>query len=217
VNLVTQPFVPLGRPRAERADAVRNRQHLLAVAREMLTEHGADKLTMDGLAERAGLGKGTVFRRFGSRAGIFRALLEDEETSFQERVLSGPPPLGPGAGPLDRLIAYGQERAAFLIGNHEIARACLDGGDPAPAGTQTPLSQMHIRMLIGQFGLDAPDLDLLSMQLTAALDGPMLLYLSADDLNGTGARMQERMARGWEDLARRVCRGGRPGPGRDVP
>src|SRR6202044_1875911 len=107
--------------------AVRNRQHLLATARYMLAGEGADKLTMDALAERAGLGKGTVFRRFGTRAGIFAALLDDDERDFQEQVLAGPPPLGPGAGPLDRLIAYGRARIDFLIGHREIARAALDG------------------------------------------------------------------------------------------
>jgi AcrR family transcriptional regulator len=210
VNSVNQPVVPLGKPHAERADAARNRVHLLAVAREMLAEDGADKLTMDGLAERAGLGKGTVFRRFGSRAGIFRALLDDEEHAFQEQVLSGPPPLGPGAAPLERLIAYGRDRAAFLIRNRVIARASLDGGDRAPVGTQTPLSQVHIRMLVGQMDLGAADLDLLSLQLTAALDAPLLLYLSADDLAEPDREMGERIARSWQDLVQRVCR---PSPG----
>ena len=37
-----------------------------------MAEVGAARVTMDGLAARADLGKGTVFRRFGSRAGIFR-------------------------------------------------------------------------------------------------------------------------------------------------
>ena len=101
----------------------------------MLAEQGADKLTMDGLAERAGLGKGTVFRRFGTRAGIFQALLDDDEREFQEQVLSGPPPLGPGAPPLDRLIAYGRARIGFLIGHREIARAALDGRERVPAGS----------------------------------------------------------------------------------
>jgi len=193
-------------PPAERADAARNRQHLLATAREMLAGQGADTLTMDGLAERAGLGKGTVFRRFGTRAGIFRALLDDTERDFQEQVLSGPPPLGPGAPPLDRLVAYGQARVAFLIEHADIARATLDGGQPIPAGSSTPLSQLHIRVLLGQLDLGPADLDILAVQLTAALDGPLLLYLSATDLAEDPARTARRITRGWRDLVLRACR-----------
>jgi polyketide synthase 12 len=206
VGFVDQPTVPVGAPRAERADAVRNRRHLLATARGMLASQGADTLTMDALAEQAGLGKGTVFRRFGTRAGIFQALLDDDERAFQEQVLAGPPPLGPGAPPMDRLIAYGRARAAFLIEHREIARAALDGSQPIPAGAQTPVSQMHIRILLAQIPLGPADLDILAMQLTAALDGPLLLYLSASALTEAGPQAGERIAQGWQDLVRRVCR-----------
>jgi polyketide synthase 12 len=203
---VKRPVLPLGTPRAERADAVRNRRHLLATAREMLAEQGgADRLTMDGLAERAGLGKGTVFRRFGTRAGIFQALLEDDERAFQEQVMAGPPPLGPGAAPLDRLIAYGRARFAFMLSHREIARATLDGSQSVPAGSETPLSRTHIRMLLGQLRLGGADLDMLAVQLTAALDGPLLLYLSASDLTEPAAGIEERVARAWQDLVQRVC------------
>jgi AcrR family transcriptional regulator len=202
---VDRPVLSVGAPRTERADAVRNRRRLLVTAREMLAEQGADKLTMDGLAERAGLGKGTVFRRFGTRAGIFQALLDDEEWAFQDRVLSGPPPLGPGAPPLDRLIAYGRARIGFLFTHREIARAALDG-KPVPAGAETPLSQLHIRTLLGQFDLGTADLDILAIQLTAALDGPLLLYLSAADLTEAVRPIEERIAQGWQDLVHRVCR-----------
>ena len=199
-------MVSWGAPHAERADAARNRRHLLATAREILAEQGADKLTMDGLAEQAGLGKGTVFRRFGTRAGIFAALLDDDERAFQQQVLAGPPPLGPGAAPLGRLIAYGQARIGFLIEHHDIARAALDGHQPIPARSQSPLSQMHIRMLLQQMSLDATDLDMLAVQLTAALDGPPLLYLSASDLTAAAPQFTERIARSWQDLVQRVCR-----------
>jgi AcrR family transcriptional regulator len=193
----------LGLPHAERADAARNRRVLLATAREMLAEQGADKITMDGLAERAGLGKGTVFRRFGTRAGIFQALLDDDERGFQERVLSGPPPLGPGAAPLDRLIAYGRARIDFLAEHHEVARAALDGSQPVPAGSQTPMSRAHIRYLLREMRLCAAEPDVLALQLTAALDGPLLLYLSDAADSPT---LCERLGRGWEDLVQRVCR-----------
>jgi AcrR family transcriptional regulator len=203
---VNRPELSWAAPPAERADAARNRAQLLATARQMLAERGADKLTMDGLAEQAGLGKGTVFRRFGSRAGIFHALLDDDERAFQEQVLAGPPPLGPGAPPVDRLIAYGRARIGFLIEHREIARAALDGSQPVPAGAQTPLSQMHIRVLLGQAGLGHTDLDVLAVQLTAALDGPLLLYLSAADLGAAAGYRGERIADSWQDLIQRVCR-----------
>ena len=202
------PVLPLGAPpRAERADAVRNRSHLLATARTMLAEQGgADGLTMDGLAERARLGKGTVFRRFGTRAGIFQALLDDDERAFQQQVMAGPPPLGPGADPLKRLIAYGRARIAFMLGHLEVARATLDGTQSAPTGCESPLSRTHIRMLLAQLRLDGADLDMLAVQLTAALDGPLLLYLADSDLvEAVGG--EERIARSWQDLVERVCRG----------
>jgi polyketide synthase 12 len=207
---VDETAVSWGRPRAERADAARNRLRLMAVAREMLAADGADRVTMDALAERACLGKGTVFRRFGTRAGIFQALLDDDERTFQEQVLSGPPPLGPGAPPLDRLIAYGRARIAFLIGHRDIARAALDGSQPVPAGSRTPMSQVHIRMLLGQMGLGAnpkTDLDMLAIQLTAALDAPLLLYLSSSDLTEAPEapdQVTDRIARAWRDLVQRV-------------
>ena len=198
--------VTWGPPRAERADAAHNRRLLLAAAREMVAEQGAAKLTMDGLAERAGVGKGTVFRRFGTRAGIFHALLDDDERHFQEQVLSGPPPLGPGAPPLDRLIAYGRARICFLMAHREIARASLDGRERIPAGSQTPMSQAHIRLLLGQIRLGPADLDILGTQLTGALDAPLLLYLSSDALAEDAPQVSERLGRGWEDLVQRVCR-----------
>jgi polyketide synthase 12 len=197
--------VSLGAPPVERADAARNRLRLLTTAREMLAEQGPDRLTMDGLAERAGLGKGTVFRRFGTRAGIFQALLDDDERTFQQRVLSGPPPLGPGVTPLARLIAYGRARTGFLIRHREIARAALDGNQPIPAGPRTPMSQIHIRMLLGQLSLDGIDLDTLTVQLAAALDGPVLLYLSSAEFTAA-AELEERIGRAWQDLVERVCR-----------
>lgn len=192
---------------AERADAQRNRLHLLATAREMLAELGADRLTMDGLAERSGLGKGTVFRRFGTRAGIFRALLDEGERAFQERVLSGPPPLGPGAAARERLVAYGRARVTFLIEHREIGRATLDSRQPVPAGAQTPLSQTHIRMLLGQLSPGVGDLDILAVQLTAALDAPLLLYLSAADPEPAGGhQVEQRLGQGWHDLVQLICR-----------
>jgi AcrR family transcriptional regulator len=205
---VEPPVVHWGAPKVERADAARNRVRLLATARQMVAEAGVAALTMDALAERSGVGKGTVYRRFGTRAGIFQALLDDGERAFQQRVLAGPAPLGPGADPVERLVAYGVARVRFLMEHREIARAALDGRQPIPAGTQTPISQTHIRVLLGQMDLGPVDLDLdlLAVQLTAALDGPLLLYLSATDLHATASQVEKQIAQSWQHLVRRVCR-----------
>lgn len=172
----------------------------------MLADVGVDKITMDALAERSGLGKGTVFRRFGTRSGIFMALLGDGERAFRERVLSGPPPLGPGAEPLDRLVAFGRARLRFLRENREIARAAFDGRTAVPFGPPTTMTQRHIRMLLQETGVGAADLDILAMQLNAALDVPVLLYAAPEDDEQRDESFEERLANSWEDLVHRLSR-----------
>jgi polyketide synthase 12 len=159
---------------------------------------------MDGLAERAGLGKGTVFRRFGSRAGIFHALLDDDEKDFQQRVLAGPPPLGPGADPIERLIAYGRARIDFLLDRAVMARAALDAARPIPVGAAN-ITRSHIRVLLTQSSIDVPDIDSISVQLTAALEGPVLLYLHMPEDTGTTDAMTA-LGDSWQDLIMRICR-----------
>lgn len=68
------------------------------------------------------------------------------------------------------------------------------------------MSRAHIRFLLGQMRLGTADLDVLATQLTAALDGPLLLYLSSPTLTQTAPQIPERLGRGWEDLVQRVCR-----------
>jgi AcrR family transcriptional regulator len=201
---VTLPLVPLGAPRPKRADAVRNREHLLAVARDVLDAAGPAGITMDGLAERAGLGKGTVFRAFGTRAGIFRALLEADEMAFQSDVISGAPPLGPGADPVQRLIAYGRSRSTFLMGHLQLMRATVEPGAGVPAsGVQ--FSQTHIRMLLAQAELGIVDLDNLAVQLTLALDGPLLLASYSPPPPGT--RRVGSLEDSWQTLIERLVSG----------
>src|SRR5690242_19242682 len=87
----------------ERADAARNRERILCTAARLFEERGADCVSMDDVADAAGVGKGTVFRRFGSRAALAQAVLSEHERELQEQVIRGDPPLGPGAAPRERL------------------------------------------------------------------------------------------------------------------
>ena len=99
---------------AERADAARNRRRVLDAAEALFAEHGVDAVTMDAVAAAAGVGKGTVFRRFGDKSGLAAALLDERERDLQQRILAGPPPLGPGAGAAERLAAFAAAYVGYL-------------------------------------------------------------------------------------------------------
>ena len=114
-------------PPQERGDAARNRTLLLDAARRLIAERGPDAVTTDDIAAAAGVGKGTLFRRFGSRAGLMLVLLDEDEKAEQQAMMFGPPPLGPGAPPLDRLVAYGKDRLEFVHTHHALLS---DAGTP---------------------------------------------------------------------------------------
>ena len=141
----------------ERGDAARNRTLLLDAARRLIAERGADAVTTDDIAAAAGVGKGTLFRRFGSRAGLMIVLLDEDEKVQQQAFLFGPPPLGPGAPPLDRLLAYGRERLKFV---HTTTRCSRTPTATRRRGSTRPstLHHRHVRMLLEAAGTTG-DLD----------------------------------------------------------
>jgi AcrR family transcriptional regulator len=59
---------PIGRPREARADRA-----ILAAALELIAEHGVHGLRMDDVAERAGVGKAAIYRRYRSKDELVRA------------------------------------------------------------------------------------------------------------------------------------------------
>lgn len=90
---------------AERADASGNRRRILAAAEHLFAERGP-QITMTELAAAAGVGKATLYRRYPSVSAVAIALLDEHERELQQRILSGPPPLGPGTAPRERLAAF---------------------------------------------------------------------------------------------------------------
>ena len=103
--------------------AEQTRKRIIEGAYKLFRRQGYSRVTMDDIAVAAGVGKGTVFRRFGSRAGSMMVLLDEDERASQHAFMFGPPPLGPDAPPMDRLVAFGRARTKGEV-------VCTEGSQP---------------------------------------------------------------------------------------
>ncbi|MGB3302570.1 TetR/AcrR family transcriptional regulator [Gordonia sp. (in: high G+C Gram-positive bacteria)] len=183
----------------ERADAARNRRLLLASAKSLIDSQGAAAVTMEAVARAAGVGKGTVFRRFGNRTGLMLALLDHSESDLQQAFLSGPEPLGPGAPPLERLVAYGRARLRMTVNHLDILiEAGADQHDHLSHPVWT-MSTMHVRMLLAELGFGGR-LDVV----THAVHAPLMALTVRHLLEVVGMTYDE-IAEDWETMVRRLA------------
>lgn len=195
---MSQPLLPLlSTAPVERRDAARNRVALLEAAAELMGGCGVEVLTMEAVAAKAGVGKGTVFRRFGSREGLMASLLDHREAEWQAGVISGPAPLGPGAPPMERLLAFGASRLRLHLDQAALIEAAgrTWGENPAVLG----FAALHVRILLGELGVTG-NLRYLATALIAPLSVPILRQQI-----GSGAMTEAEVLAGWEELVRRVA------------
>ncbi|MGW9209181.1 TetR/AcrR family transcriptional regulator [Embleya sp. NPDC055664] len=167
--------------RAERADAARNRRAVLRATEQLLAEGGGDHVSLDRVAALAGVGKGTVFRRFGNRAGLLQALLEERSRELRDAVGNGPPPLGPGAPAPERMLAFLDGLGAIAEGNATLlsahGQACAEDryGDPSYRFWHHHLAALFTD---GRPDLDA---DFLAHALLALFDGDLIRHTTPPD------------------------------------
>jgi AcrR family transcriptional regulator len=148
------PLLDPGQAPPERADAARNRLRILAAAADLVAERGIEHVSMDDVARAACVGTGTLYRRFGDRAGLALALLDDHTRAFQDALISGPPPLGPGAPAAARLHAFG-DGYLDLLERHAEIHAVAVPLHRGPAGPDQ-LYATHLAILLRDA---APGLD----------------------------------------------------------
>ncbi|WP_437024443.1 TetR/AcrR family transcriptional regulator [Streptomyces sp. enrichment culture] len=181
-----------------RADAARNRARLLEAAARLVAERGADGLTMEAVAVAAQVGKGTVFRRFGDRTGLLSALLDHSEKKLQTAFLSGPPPLGPGAPPAERLRAFGHAVLRRGVEELELQLAAeADAGRRFVHPARRVLHH-HVTLLLREAVPEA-DCELLAHTLLAQLDAALIHHLTRQC-----GMPPARLEAAWEDLVDRV-------------
>lgn len=171
--------LPLLQQRRERGDAAENRKRILAAARAVVAERGVDGTSMDAVACAAGVGKGTLFRRFGDRARLFDALIDDAMAEFQDAFLSGPPPLGPGAPANVRLEAFVDELLRLMDAQLDFVLAAARA---APAGGRVSVHgslALFVRVMVAEID---PSLDgqVIADLLLGAVSAPVLYHLRRD-------------------------------------
>jgi AcrR family transcriptional regulator len=162
--------------RHERADAARNRATILVAAERLVGERGAQMVTMDQIACAANVGKGTLFRHFGDRCGLMRALLDERERGFQEGFIRGPAPLGPGAPPRERLVAFGER----MLEHIEIKGDLLVAAENGAPGERLRHSvyaayRAHVTALLRETGYEG-DVGYLADVLLGALVSELVLF-----------------------------------------
>ncbi|MEU5716197.1 TetR/AcrR family transcriptional regulator [Streptomyces sp. NPDC020403] len=119
--------------RKPRKDAVRNRQAVLAAADALFArDESPEGVTLAAVAAAAGVGKGTLFRAFGDRPGLLRALYEARLDPVREAVETGPPPLGPATEPRQRVPALLDTLLCFKLDNRHLMLALEESGSSSP-------------------------------------------------------------------------------------
>jgi AcrR family transcriptional regulator len=119
---------------SERSDAAAHRAKLLKLARKLAAERGLEALTMRDLARAAGVGQGTLYRKFPHKAALAQALLGDAMVTLRDELQAA---LDDGVeSPVDHFI---EQLVGFTLDN----RAALEvvrSGLPADAWVaETPL------------------------------------------------------------------------------
>lgn len=176
-------------PRPQRADARRNRERVLAAARQAFAE-GGESMALEEIARRAGVGIGTLYRHFPNRQALLEALYvnEVEELSRSAARLNDADPLHALDDWLERLIGYlatkralAHELMNYLDADAPLFKECRAGlyaaGEPMlkraqDAGVVRPdveFSQL-MQMVVGISKIPS-DPDQIEHILRIALDG----------------------------------------------
>jgi AcrR family transcriptional regulator len=131
----------------ERSDAARNRRKILEAARALMKSRGLDVVGMDELAAAAGVGKGTLYRRFTDKFALFRALLDDDERMLQERARArfGLPR---DAAPALRLSTLWSALVDFVVDHADVlAAAEVEAPSRAALCDSAPYHWRHVELV----------------------------------------------------------------------
>jgi AcrR family transcriptional regulator len=152
---------------------------------------------MEDVSRAACVGTGTLYRRFGDRAGLALALLDARTREFQNALIAGPPPLGPGAPAAERLRAFGDAFLDMLERHAPLLVVAVPPGREAD-GPHT-LYTTHLAILLRDAAPDV-DAEFTARALLATLNPAQHLFART----GLGWEL-DRLRAGWRGLVDALC------------
>jgi len=171
------------RTRAERRDAAENRQQVLAAAAQLFAERGVVAVSMDEIARAAGVGKGTLYRRYAHKGALCEALLDENTRRMQADVLAGlcdrqRTALGQLADFLAHLFAHNEENAELLSAVSDAAFGSRRDAfyRSAPYQWQRLMVIGFLRRAVADGECGELDIDYLTDTLLAPLDIDLYLF-----------------------------------------
>ena len=138
---VDEDYVVIAKKRGLRADAERNRRHVLVVAQEVFAREGL-AVPIDEIARRAGLGVGTLYRHFPTKEALFAAIVVDRMDQIAEQAraaVDADDPVAAFFGFLEHMVSEGAKKKDFMN--------ALGG---AAAHTKMPESKALFRRALGE-------------------------------------------------------------------
>jgi AcrR family transcriptional regulator len=165
---------------------------VLVAADELFATAAAPaRLSMDDVAAAAGVGKGTLFRAFGSRAGLIQALWELRTEPLRRAIESGPPPLGPGTDPRQRIAAILDAILVVKLDNRHLTLALEERSGGTSLYEQPQYQSVHrlLRDLLRDAGR-GKESELLAHLLLAAVRADLLDHL----IGGRGSSRRQLRA-----------------------
>lgn len=143
-----------------RQDAARNRRAILRATEDLLSSHRPDEVTIEQVAAAAGVGKGTVFHRFGSRMGLMLALMQERALGLEDLIRTA----DTATPPRERLLAFltavvevvGRNKGLMAALGAEVASMPKPHDGPAAEHPIYAMWHTHVSALISE---ERPDLD----------------------------------------------------------
>jgi AcrR family transcriptional regulator len=147
-------------PRPERRDAMEHRQRILEVARHLFAEQGVDAVSMHQIAMAAGVGQGTLYRRYANKGELCIYIMREQHERFIEKIATlltmweTTPALERLDGVLSETVAFVEEGALLgPVATGDMRKIPCDAADLRRLSLQhAPLYQWLQALLIGLLG-----------------------------------------------------------------